>query len=139
MLPTSALGLVTILTKLVTGWWAARWAGIAVPGRLRAGTALVARGEFSIIIAGLAVAAMLPEPALGPLAAAYVLMLAILGPVLAHLANPLAELMRRPRQRRERHSADLGSNHPPDPRHDLEVAPPGIPRHPHSDDEPPAR
>jgi len=43
---------------------------------------LVARGEFSIVIAGLGVAA---EPRLGPLSAAYVLILAIVGPVLAKL------------------------------------------------------
>ena len=41
-------------------------------GGLRAGGALVARGEFSIVIAGLGVATGL-EPQLGPLAAAYVL------------------------------------------------------------------
>src|SRR5882672_1750862 len=60
--------------------------GIAVSGpmaqqthRLRAGMALVARGEFSIVIAGLGVGL---EPQLGPLSAAYVLFLAVLGPIL---------------------------------------------------------
>ena len=46
--------------------------------------ALVARGEFSMVIAGLGVGL---EPRLGPLAAAYVLFLAILGPMLARLAK----------------------------------------------------
>jgi len=86
-LVAAALALVTTLTKLAGGWWAARRAGIATPGRLRAGTALVARGEFSIVIAGLAVAAGL-HPRLGPLAATYVLLLAVAGPVLARLADP---------------------------------------------------
>ena len=45
------------LTKIITGWYAARRAGISSAGRLRAGGALVARGEFSIVIAGLAVSA----------------------------------------------------------------------------------
>ena len=45
---------------------------------------MVARGEFSIVIAGLGVAAGL-EPQLGPLAAAYVLFLAVIGPVVARL------------------------------------------------------
>jgi monovalent cation:H+ antiporter-2, CPA2 family len=44
------LALVTALTKLATGWWAARRAGISTLGRFRAGAALVARGEFSIVI-----------------------------------------------------------------------------------------
>lgn len=83
-----ALGLVTAGTKIATGWWAARRAGIGIRGRARAGAALVARGEFSIVIAGLAVNAGL-EPQLGPLAAAYVLFLAILGPIAARTADPL--------------------------------------------------
>ncbi len=82
------LGLVTALTKVLTGWWAARRAGIAGEGRWRAGTALVARGEFSIVIAGLGVGAGL-EPRLGPLSAAYVLFLAVLGPILARTMEPL--------------------------------------------------
>ena len=55
---------------------------------LRAGAALVARGEFSIVIAGLGVNAGL-EPQSGPLAAAYVLFLAVVGPVLARTIEPL--------------------------------------------------
>jgi monovalent cation:H+ antiporter-2, CPA2 family len=82
LIPAALLGVVTIGTKLLTGWWAARHAGIGTAGGLRAGAALVARGEFSIVIAGLGVSAGL-EPKLGPLSAAYVLLLAILGPLLA--------------------------------------------------------
>ncbi|HSS77360.1 MAG TPA: cation:proton antiporter, partial [Thermoanaerobaculia bacterium] len=48
---------------------------------------LVARGEFSIVIAGLGVSAGL-EPLLGPLSAAYVLLLAVLGPILARFVAP---------------------------------------------------
>jgi monovalent cation:H+ antiporter-2, CPA2 family len=47
---------------------------------MRAGMILVAHGEFSIIIAGLGTSL---EPRLGPLAAAYVLLMAILGPITA--------------------------------------------------------
>jgi CPA2 family monovalent cation:H+ antiporter-2 len=86
------LGLITAATKLLTGWWAARRAGVDPPGRLRAGAALVARGEFSIVIAGLGVSAGL-EPQLGPLAAAYVLFLAVLGPVLARVSEPLGSAL----------------------------------------------
>jgi CPA2 family monovalent cation:H+ antiporter-2 len=46
--------------------------------------ALIARGEFSIVIAGLGVAM---EPRLGPLSAAYVLLLAIAGPLLARFVR----------------------------------------------------
>ncbi len=78
------LGAVTTLTKILTGYWAGRSLGIAPRGRIRAGAELVARGEFSIVIAGLGGAI---EPRLGPLSAAYVLLMAIVGPVLARLAK----------------------------------------------------
>ncbi|TDW87607.1 potassium/proton antiporter membrane subunit (CPA2 family) [Kribbella pratensis] len=81
------LAILTALTKIITGWYAARRAGISTAGRWRAGGTLVARGEFSIVIAGLAVGV---EPKLGPLATAYVLILVILGPVAARYTEPLA-------------------------------------------------
>ncbi len=86
------LALVTAGTKVATGWFAARRDAVAVPGRLRAGTALVARGEFSVVIAGLAVTAGVTE--LGPLATGYVLVLAVAGPVLTRLAEPRARRAR---------------------------------------------
>ena len=79
-----ALGLCTALTKVGAGYWAARRQGIASGGRWRAGVVLVARGEFSIVIAGLGVGL---EPRLGPFAAAYVLLLAIGGPILSRLVK----------------------------------------------------
>jgi len=86
------LGLITSVTKVLTGWWAARHAKIDRLGAFRAGAALIARGEFSIIIAGLGVSAGL-EPRLGALSAAYVLFLAILGPILARVIEPIITLM----------------------------------------------
>lgn len=81
------LGVVTAGTKLVVGWWAAGRRGIGPAGRLRAGLALIARGEFSIIIAGLAVGVSGANE-LPALAAAYVLLMAVAGPVAAKLADP---------------------------------------------------
>ncbi|MFF4777867.1 MULTISPECIES: cation:proton antiporter [Microtetraspora] len=82
------LAVVSMITKLATGAYAARKAGIAREGRVRAGIALIPRGEFNIVIAGLAVAAG-AHPDLGPLAAAYVLILAAFGPLAARLVQPL--------------------------------------------------
>ncbi len=79
-----ALGLVTATTKVLTGYLAAAREGIEKAGCLRAGMALIARGEFSIVIAGLGVSM---EPRLGPVAAAYVLFLALLGPMAARWAK----------------------------------------------------
>ena len=61
--------------KVATGWWAARRRGLSITGRMRAGATLIAHGEFSIVIAGLAVASGQPAK-LGALAACYVLLLA---------------------------------------------------------------
>lgn len=92
--PALALAVVTTLTKIATGYWAARRAGISSKGRWRAGGTLVARGEFSIVIAGLAVGV---EPRIGSLATAYVLILVVLGPLAARWTEPLARrLTRRP-------------------------------------------
>jgi monovalent cation:H+ antiporter-2, CPA2 family len=94
-LAAAALALVTAATKVGTGWWAARRIGVGPRGRWRAGTALIPRGEFSIVIAGLAVAAG-REPTLGPLATTYVLILAVLGPLVARVSEPLRVGLSRP-------------------------------------------
>jgi CPA2 family monovalent cation:H+ antiporter-2 len=86
LLPALALAVIGIATKFGSGWVAGRRAGIRKPGRLRAGAALVPRGEFSIIIAGLIGSAAAPE--LAPLTAAYVLILAVVGPLTPRLAEP---------------------------------------------------
>lgn len=86
LLPAFGLAVLTMLTKIVTGYLAARRAGIALPGRVRAGFALMPRGEFSVVIAGLAVASGV-EPRLAPLATAYVLITVVSGPLLARLPD----------------------------------------------------
>ncbi|SIQ60684.1 cation:proton antiporter [Micromonospora avicenniae] len=87
LLPALALAIVTMATKTLTGYLAARRVGIAEPGRWRAGLALVPRGEFSIVIAGLAVSAGSVEPRLAALATAYVLVTVVTGPLLARLPD----------------------------------------------------
>jgi CPA2 family monovalent cation:H+ antiporter-2 len=94
LLPAIILAAVTAATKIATGYWATRRAGIAPPGRWRAGGALVARGEFSIVIAGLAVAAG-TQSRLGALATAYVLIMVIIGPLTARYAAPAARRLAR--------------------------------------------
>jgi K+:H+ antiporter subunit KhtU len=85
LLPAAlALAVVTAVTKVVVGWYAASRDGAGHRGRLRAGTALIARGEFSIIIIGLAAAS---HESLGALVTAYVLLLAVAGPVITRFAG----------------------------------------------------
>ncbi|MCU1567519.1 MAG: cation/H(+) antiporter, partial [Pseudarthrobacter sp.] len=71
-------------------------AGIARPGRLRAGATLIARGEFSIVIAGLAVASGAVTDELAALATAYVLLMAVIGPLAARYVEPLVKPLLRP-------------------------------------------
>jgi monovalent cation:H+ antiporter-2, CPA2 family len=75
----ATLGAFTAATKILTGYWSTSRLGNNHLGRLRAGLALVSRGEFSIVIAGMGVAI---EPQLEAVSAAYVLILAVLGPLL---------------------------------------------------------
>ena len=89
------LAVLTAATKMLTGIWAAKRAGIAMPGRFRAGAALIARGEFSIVIAGLAVASGAVPAELAALATAYVLIMAILGPLAARFVEPVVKAIRR--------------------------------------------
>ena len=90
------LAVVTAATKIITGAWAAKRAGIARPGRFRAGAALIARGEFSIVIAGLAVTSGVVEAELAALATAYVLIMAVIGPLAARYIEPVVKKFSRP-------------------------------------------
>jgi monovalent cation:H+ antiporter-2, CPA2 family len=86
LVPAALLAILTIGTKTLTGYLAARKAGIGIPGRWRTGLALTPRGEFSIVIASLAVSAGV-EPQLAPLATSYVLITVIAGPLLAKIPD----------------------------------------------------
>ena len=88
--PALALAAIGVVTKVVTGWWAAKASGIGVAGRARAAALLIPRGEFSIALAGLAVSAGL-EPRLAPLTIAYVIALVVIGPLAARAAVPVAQ------------------------------------------------
>lgn len=86
--PAAALAAVGAAGKIASGWLAARPVA-AGPGRLRAGTVLIARGEFSIVIAALG-AATADGAELGAMAAAYVLITAMLGPLVTKFSDRLA-------------------------------------------------
>lgn len=86
VLPALTLALATMGTKVWSGYHAAKWAGVGIPGRWRTGLTLTSRGEFSIVIAGLAVSAG-EEPLLAPLATAYVLITVVVGPLIARLPD----------------------------------------------------
>ena len=89
VLPALALAIITIATKFITGWYAAGRVQGTTIGKLRAGALLSARGEFSVIIAGLVAGAAVIGDGFQAFAAAYILLTAALGPILARFAEPV--------------------------------------------------
>jgi monovalent cation:H+ antiporter-2, CPA2 family len=79
-----ALGAVlfSIIGNNVAGMLAGRSAGLSPKASMNIGLTIMARGEFSIVVANLGAAAGL-LPILQPFAALYVLIMAVLGPLLA--------------------------------------------------------
>ena len=85
-----ALGavIITIAGNLLAGVLAGRTAGLSGQESVNIGLTIVSRGEFSIILANLAKAGGL-LPVVQPFAALYVLILAILGPILTKHSEDL--------------------------------------------------
>ncbi|MDU0156882.1 K(+)/H(+) antiporter subunit KhtU [Bacillus cabrialesii] len=89
-----ALGAVmlTILGNFVAGMVAGRRAGLSHKASSNIGLTIVSRGEFSIIVANLGIAGGL-SATLKPFAALYVLILAILGPLLTKESKQIYRLL----------------------------------------------
>ncbi|MGH7556671.1 MAG: cation:proton antiporter [Gemmatimonadota bacterium] len=84
--------------KLVTGWAIGRSRGVGGPARLRLGLLLAPRGEFSIVVAGVAVALAVPgTERLPALVAVYVFVLSVAGPILLTQSDALVRTFRRTR------------------------------------------
>jgi CPA2 family monovalent cation:H+ antiporter-2 len=98
------LVVVTSATKIVTGYVAARRDGVKRRGRWRAGVVLIPRGEFSVVIATLAVSAGV-EPRIGPLTACYVLLTIVLAAAVQKLPDRLSATPRRALPRTDRVAA----------------------------------
>ena len=93
-LPVAAAVAVTIFGNLVAGIVAARLQHFGPTEAANIGLSMLARGEFSLILASLAVVAGL-DGRLGPFAAAYVLVLAVAGPLAASRSHVLADALDR--------------------------------------------
>jgi CPA2 family monovalent cation:H+ antiporter-2 len=103
-----ALGAValTIFGNFIAGMLAGRTAGLSPRASSNIGLTIISRGEFSIIMANLGRSGGL-LPVLQPFAALYVLILAILGPLLTMQSRPIYEALnklfrwRKPREVQE--------------------------------------
>ncbi|MGB2919818.1 MAG: cation:proton antiporter [Mycobacterium sp.] len=88
MLPAAVLlAVVTAVTKVASGMYAARREGVARRAQWRAGTALIVRGEFSLVIIALVGASI---PMIESIAMPYVFVLAFIGPVATLIAGRAA-------------------------------------------------
>jgi CPA2 family monovalent cation:H+ antiporter-2 len=94
--PVIGAVVVTLAGNIAAGLLAGRSAGLALGPSLNVGLTIVSRGEFSIIMANLAGNGGL-LPVLQPFAALYVLVLAVLGPLLTRESERIYQLFKRPR------------------------------------------
>lgn len=81
-----ALTIATVGTKFITAAALGRRGGFSRAAVARAGSLLSARGEFSVLIAGIAATSLVAPSNLQPLVATYVMLTAIVGPALSRLA-----------------------------------------------------
>ena len=88
--PAALLAAVGIATKVGTAWFATGRARLPRSASLRAGAALMARGEFSIVVANLG-AGTRDGARLRALAAGFVLVTALVGPLAVRAAGARSE------------------------------------------------
>jgi CPA2 family monovalent cation:H+ antiporter-2 len=101
ILPALVLAIITIATKFVTGWYASNTVDGGTISKLRAGALLSARGEFSVVIAGIAAVSTILPGEFQAFVAAYVLITAGIAPILARYAEPVGWWWdQRPRSRK---------------------------------------
>src|SRR5262245_784694 len=90
--PALGAALLTLIGNVAAGMLAGRSAGLSAAASLNTGLTIVSRGEFSIIMANLDKSGGL-MPILQPFAALYVLILAVLGPLLTKESERIYDLL----------------------------------------------
>jgi CPA2 family monovalent cation:H+ antiporter-2 len=100
-LPVAVAVLLTLLANVVAGLVTARLRGLGTREGVNAALLLLTRGEFALILATMAVAAGLDDR-IGPFAGLYVLVLAVVGPVLAARSPEIGDALVGRLERRRR-------------------------------------
>ncbi|MGC1513562.1 MAG: cation:proton antiporter [Acidimicrobiales bacterium] len=90
--PVALAVVLSIVLNVIAGIAAARLQGFSRNAAANIGLTILGRGEFSLILATLATAAGLDDR-IGPFVALYVLVLAVLGPLLAARSGQFARLV----------------------------------------------
>lgn len=102
---------ITIIGNVAAGMIAGRTSGLSVKASANIGLTIVSRGEFSIIMANLGKAGGLMA-VLQPFAALYVLLLAILGPLLTKESKTIYKLLNKAFKLERRETKRRGSSVP---------------------------
>lgn len=97
---------VTLVGNIAAGLLAGKAARLGLGPSLNVGLTIVSRGEFSIIMANLARSGGL-LPVLQPFAALYVLILAMLGPLLTKESERIYDLLVKLRERKKKPAEDV--------------------------------
>jgi monovalent cation:H+ antiporter-2, CPA2 family len=100
-LPVAVAVLLALLANFVAGLVTARLRGLGTREGVNAALMLLTRGEFALILATMAVAAGLDDR-IGPFAGLYVLVLAVVGPVLAARSPEIGDALVSRLERRRR-------------------------------------
>lgn len=100
-LPVAVAVLLALLANFVAGLVTARLRGLGTREGVNAALLLLTRGEFALILATMAVAAGLDDR-IGPFAGLYVLVLAVVGPVLAARSPEIGDALVGRLERRRR-------------------------------------
>ncbi len=98
LLPALLLVAVGVATKVLGGFVAGRVAGHSAPQSTVIGLSLVPKGEFSIVIAGLAAATVQNDSGIVALTGVYVFALSIIGPIGMREADRVRAFLFRPRR-----------------------------------------
>ena len=83
---------VALVGKITAGVLAGRWQGLSATASLNLGFALTPKGEFSIILAGVAARVARPEIHIEALVAFFVLLMSIVGPTLMKESSAIIHL-----------------------------------------------
>jgi len=110
--PVLGAVVVTLIGNITAGILAGKSARLGMGPSLNVGLTIVSRGEFSIIMANLARSGGL-LPVLQPFAALYVLILAVLGPLVTKESERIYDLFNRPRKNADEITDEDGSEPAP--------------------------
>ncbi|MBF4565773.1 cation:proton antiporter [Plantibacter sp. VKM Ac-2876] len=106
LVPVLLAVLMTVVLNVVAGQFVAWLNGLGPQAGINAAVILQNRGEFALILATLSLSAGL-NPLIQPFAGLYVLIMAVMGPIVAGRSEQIGAVVLRPRRRKARPAEQL--------------------------------